>query len=114
MTMSKRQFFVFACVIGLFACAAPALSRADSLVIDSNSRSFKHGDVLVDSAHIRLQESDWLRLEDQTTGDTSTLKGPYEGTVANYRGDCPIYSRILGRCREIPVRDPIGGTREPR
>jgi len=112
--MKKRLHLIFALLAGLAASADARSASAELLVVDSNSESFTSGHVLSDTDVIKLNKGIWLRLKDQATRETATLKGPYEGTVIGYRGDCALFSRLLGHCESAPERMPIGGTRGRR
>jgi hypothetical protein len=111
--MNKRALLVFVCLVGLTAGTEPKITFADSVVIGSNNNALRAGKILDDSASIKLEKSDWLRLMDQKDGKTLTLTGPYNGTVADYARECSIVSRVAGHCSESPTRDPLGGTRGP-
>jgi hypothetical protein len=112
--MKKHLYLIFAFLAGLAASAHAGSARAELLVVHSNSESFTSGQVLSDTDVIKLNKGIWLRLMDQGTRETATLKGPYEGTVSGYRGDCALFRRLMGRCESDPGRIPIGGTRGRR
>jgi len=94
-------FVMSACLAVLFAGAMPDRSFADSLVIGGNSNSFKAGQLVADAAVIKIEKGELLHLMDLQTGKTSTLNGPYEGTIPNYTRECSYLSRVSGSCREV-------------
>jgi hypothetical protein len=114
MVMGMRVLLASACAIGLLVGAGLDAALANSLVIRSNSNSFKAGELLADETVIKLGKNDVLQLMDQDTQKTSSLTGPYEGTVANYSGECSAIARVFGYCRKVKRPVPLGGTRAPR
>jgi len=96
-----------ACVAAVLALAGTGASLADSIVIVSSNKLYKHGDILTDNLVVKLGADDFLRILDPKTNKTQTLVGPYEGTIGKYSGRCPSG---LGRCNnKEPVE--IGGAR---
>jgi hypothetical protein len=112
--MNERGLYRFVRLAGLAVAAAPSLAFADSVVIGSSNVKYYAGMVLEDNEDIELEIGGWLRLMDQSTGRTSTLNGKYAGKLVDYPKECSIAKRVLGSCREVPLRDPLGGTRRPQ
>lgn len=84
-------------------------ARADSEILESDVQELPVGTKLADDKRIVIPESKKLRVLVAASGNTRTLKGPYEGTVADYKEDLTWWERVTGRNKEPDA--PIGATR---
>ncbi len=88
----------------LGALLSPA--GAEILVLKSTVPSVPV-DASIDAAQLlRLSAGDVLQVFDTETGETKTLKGPFEGTAATYQDPCAV---ALG-CTDAEQRA-LGGVR---
>ncbi len=105
MTCLKR-LPIIAVAVALTVSAGAAL--ADYEVMESSVATLPEGTTLTDNATLNLPAEGRIKLLKTPEGSTHELKGPYEGTVADYEGtlDCPWWQRISVGCDG--QRAPIG------
>jgi hypothetical protein len=84
-------------------------ARAESEILESDVQALPVGTKLADDARVVIPENKKLRVLLVASGNTRTLKGPYEGTVGDYKEDLSWWERITGRNKEPDA--PIGATR---
>jgi hypothetical protein len=86
MRMKIACFSICAMAGLLGGLLSPAV--AEILVLKSNVPSVP-ADVSLDAYQLlRLSAGDVLQVFDTETGETKTLKGPFEGTAATYQDPC--------------------------
>jgi hypothetical protein len=83
-------------VVMLFLSAQAV--RADIEVLESSVPELKAGASLKDDARLKLPKGTSIRVFVTTPNgnSTKTLKGPYEGTVADYKEERSWYERLMG------------------
>jgi hypothetical protein len=84
-------------------------ARAESEVLESDAQELPVGTKIADDKRIVIPDGKKLRVLLVASGNTKTLNGPYEGTVADYKEDLTWWERITGRKKEGDA--PIGATR---
>lgn len=94
----------------VLAIALPAgQARAETEILESDVQELPVGTKIADDARIVIPEKKKLRVLLTASGNTKTMKGPYEGTVGDYKEDLSWWERITGRTKEPDA--PIGATR---
>jgi hypothetical protein len=84
--------------LAVFLLAQPALAEME--VMESSVPGISLGDKLPDEASIDLPKGTTLRLLLTDTGATITLKGPYKGTVADYKEHKNWWDRLFGKQKD--------------
>lgn len=84
-------------------------ARAESEILESDAQALPVGTKIADDQRIVIPEGKKLRVLLAASGNTKTLRGPYEGTVGDYKEDLTWWERITGRNKEPDA--PIGATR---
>jgi hypothetical protein len=77
-------------------------ARAEMEVLESSAPGIEVGSTLNDRTRLKLPEGSTVRLLVKTSGgsSTKTLKGPYDGTAANYRERRRWFHRLTRRKNE--------------
>lgn len=106
--------FVKACIAGIMGLALTVLLQlgfalAETQVLESDVPDLPVGAKIADEIRINIPEGKTLRVLIESEGETKTLQGPYEGTVANYKDDLSWWERLMGRRKNTDA--PIGATR---
>ncbi len=104
------------------SCVAAALSlilatmpidgsaHAQSQVLESDLPDFPAGTEIADEAAVNIPDGKTLRVLIVSAGETKTLKGPYEGKIADYtEKELTWWERITGQRKDPNA--PIGATR---
>ena len=108
----KRNTNIWAAALLTLSLAVivPAVpASADTEILESDVQEFPVGTKLTDDQRITIPDDKKLRVLLTSTGNTKTLKGPYEGTVGDYKEDAGWWEKITGRSKESDA--PIGATR---
>lgn len=100
-----------AATLGLvLAMPLPFMSaRAETQVLESDVPELPAGTKIADETRIVIPDGMTLRVLVISDGETKTLNGPYEGTIADYKEDLSWWERITGRRKNTDA--PIGATR---
>jgi hypothetical protein len=86
---------------------------ADMEVMESNVPDLKVGTTLKDDATLKLPEKTTVRLL-LASGATKTLKGPYEGTAADYEESKSWWEKLVGPAEdEAPPTGITRGLKKP-
>ncbi len=104
----EAGFAVLLC-IGLSTPLLVLPSYAETQVLESDVPDLPTGATIADDAKITIPDGATLRVLDLSKGETKALKGPYTGTVENYKEELSWWERYR-RGRESPDA-PIGATR---
>ncbi len=109
--MKRVQTACAAALFGLVLAVLPSISaaRADVLVMELDVANLPKNARLSDETRVNIPDGATLRVLIEPSGDTKTLKGPYEGTIAGYKDDRSWWERITGRSKDSDA--PIGATR---
>ena len=91
---------------------APAAVRAEIEVLESSAPGITAGAKLPDEAQVKVPEGASIRVLVLSSGSTKTVKGPYQGTVGDYKDERSWWERITGREKDTDA--PIGATRGMR
>jgi len=85
--------------------------RADSEILESSTAELKVGATIKDGARITIPNGATVRvLITSDTGNlTKTLKGPYEGRIADYKEERSWWERLTGANKDPEA--PMGTTR---
>lgn len=97
------------CLIVLAVLLPIGAALAETEVLESDVDAIPVGTKIADDAAIDIPEKKKLRVLIVSSGNTKTLKGPYQGTVADYKEDLSWWERITGRGKESDP--PMGATR---
>jgi len=94
----------------LFVSAQSA--RAEMEVLESNVPELNVGAVLDNNVRLKVPNGASVRLLviAPSGSSTRTLKGPYEGTVADYKEERSWWDRVMGTGDKDP-ETPMGTTR---
>lgn len=83
--------------------------QAESQVLESDIADLPPGTAIADDKSVTIPEGNTLRVLLLSKGETKTLKGPYEGTINDYKEELSWWERITGRSKDTDA--PIGATR---
>lgn len=103
---SSRMAAMAALVFAATLAAGPVLAEVE--VLESSAPQISVGAKLDDAERVTLQPGETLRVLVLSDGSTKTLKGPYEGPIADYRERKRWWDRIIGGTGDDA---PIGATR---
>ena len=98
--------------IALAVFLAPAAAQAEIEVLESSSPGIAAGTKLSDEAPVNVPQGASIRVLILSSGSTKTVKGPYQGTVGDYKDNRNWWERITGREKDSDA--PIGATRGMR
>jgi hypothetical protein len=86
--------------VALLLAAQPA--RADTEILDSTVPALKIGAVLKDDTRITIPDGATVRVmvTSESGVITKTLKGPYEGRVADYKEERSWWERLTGKTKD--------------
>ncbi len=101
-----------AMLAGLMLAAAPlwaVAARAEVEVKRSSAPAVKVGARYGETAPLSVPGGSEVEFFKLPAGPTYTIKGPYEGTLADYTNPCPWWKAAVGSCK--PVESEAGGTR---
>jgi hypothetical protein len=111
MSMKRVKYAFAAAMLGLVIAALPPFSPAyaETEVLESDVAELPIGTKIADETRVKIPDGSKLRVLVVTSGTTKTLKGPYEGTIEDYKEDRSWWERITGRSKDSDA--PIGATR---
>jgi hypothetical protein len=101
-----------AMVAGLILAAAPfwaGTARAEVEVKRSSVPAMKVGARVSETAPLSVPGGAEVEFFKLPAGPTYTVKGPYDGTLADYTNPCPWWKAAVGSCK--PTETEAGGTR---
>lgn len=104
--------FVMTLAFGAFFAAAPLIvgeARAELEVKRSSAPGMKVGQKVEDEARLAIPQGKEVEFFKLPSGPTYTVKGPYEGTLAEYTSPCPWWKAAVGNCKKDELD--TGGTR---
>lgn len=84
-------------------------AQAESQVLESDIADLPPGTTIADDKSVTVPEGSTLRVLLLSDSETKTLKGPYEGTIGDYKEELSWWERITGRSKNSDA--PIGATR---
>jgi hypothetical protein len=94
----------------LFAAMPPGTpAQAESQVLESDMAELPPGTAIADDQSVKVPEGSTLRILVLSNSETKTIKGPYEGTIGDYKEELTWWERITGRSKDTDA--PIGATR---
>lgn len=105
--------FAMAAVAGAMIAASPVATGgalAQQLEVKrSTADSLKVGDKVAETAPLSIPKDKEVEFFKLPAGPTYTVKGPYEGTLADYTNPCPWWKAAVGTCKKNELD--TGGTR---
>lgn len=109
--MKRFIYICAAALLGIFLAASPFVvsAHAESEVLESDAPDLPVGTKIADDQRVVIPDDAKVRVLLVASGTTKTLKGPYEGTVEEYKEDRSWWERITGRGKDDDA--PIGATR---
>ena len=110
--MKRIKTGCVAAALSLILAAMPINGsvRAQSQVLESDVPEFPVGTEIADEAAVNIPDGKTLRVLVESAGETKTLKGPYEGKIADYtEKELTWWERITGQSKDPNA--PIGATR---
>ncbi len=109
--MNRLIYVCTAAILGLLLAALPPgpSAYAELEVLESDVPELPVGTKIADDKRVIMPDDTKLRVLFLSTGTTKTLKGPYEGTIPDYKEDRSWWERITGRSKDSDA--PIGATR---
>lgn len=107
------QKFAMTFLAGALLAASPmAMSAASAQQLEvkrSSAPSMKVGQKVGEAAKLSVPSGTEVEFFKLPAGPTYTIKGPYEGTLAEYANPCPWWKAATGACKKEELD--TGGTR---
>jgi hypothetical protein len=95
--------FAMTLLAGALIAASPLISgtaRAELEVKRSSAPGVKVGEKVGEEKSLSVPSGTEVELFKLPAGPTYTVKGPYEGTLADYTNPCPWWKAAIGSCKK--------------